>query len=87
MSGNSYQKIALWAQFLGLQLPGRTTFDPIQTKCVVPEVESYWIHIRDSYLEALRGTEVVVEGRNWYINTIYCNDVYNRKSFKMVFNF
>ncbi|XP_060600559.1 uncharacterized protein LOC132753993 [Ruditapes philippinarum] len=62
LSGNSYQKIALWAKFLGLKFPGRTSFYTIQTKCVVPEVESFWICMRDSYLEELRGTKIVLAG-------------------------
>ena len=67
LSGNNFTKIALFAQFLGLSFPNRTTFNRVQTKCVVPVVSRYWDIVKQSALEEHRSTQVIVSGKKKHL--------------------
>ncbi|XP_053387141.1 uncharacterized protein LOC128550965 [Mercenaria mercenaria] len=62
MSGNNYSKVALMAKFMRLGFPSASMFDRIQGQYIIPEVDRYWLTIKQSTQEELRATSIVVAG-------------------------
>ena len=54
LTGNNYDKLALFCQFLGLELILKATYNIMQTHYIIPEVQRYWEQMKneiwDSYL-------------------------------------
>ncbi|KAL4233076.1 hypothetical protein ACF0H5_007761 [Mactra antiquata] len=62
LSGNNWEKVSLFAKFMKLSFPSRTSFFNIQNKCVIPVVDRYWENVRKTNIESLKNQPVIVSG-------------------------
>lgn len=61
-SGNNFQKIALFANFLNLAMVSSSSFNRFQTMYLVPAVEKYWNSHVEEILQSKRGKDIVILG-------------------------
>jgi hypothetical protein len=66
ISGNSFDKVALFGKFLGLGLISKATYNRVQTHFIVPELNRYWEQMRSEIWDILSGESVILcgDGRN-----------------------
>jgi hypothetical protein len=62
ISGNNYDKLALFCRFLGLGLVSKATYNRMQTHFVIPEVKRYWEQMKDGLWDILSSESVVLGG-------------------------
>lgn len=67
LSGNNFTKVALFAKFLGMGFPTKSTYNRVQSKYVAPVVEDYWNNLKSSVVEEHRSTKVVVSGKSRFV--------------------
>ena len=67
ISGNNYDKLSLFNEFIGLGFISKTTFNRIQTHFVIPEVMRYWEQMKDEIWDVLSKESVILcgDGRNY----------------------
>lgn len=76
LSGNNFQKLSLFTQFLSLSFPSVGTFDRIQNKCVMPVVDRYRLNLKSSIIEEHRATEIIASGMvfiKMIKNRVFCH--------------
>ena len=66
MSGNNFDKLALFARFLAIGFISKSTYNRMQTHFIIPEVKRYWEQMKDEIWDILSGEPVVLcgDGRN-----------------------
>ena len=66
ISGNSFDKMALFGRFLGLRLISKSTYNRVQTHIIVPELKRYWEQMKLEIWDILSGESVILcgDGRN-----------------------
>ena len=66
LTGNNYDKLALFCRFLGLELISKATYNRIQTHFIIPEVQRYWEQIKNEIWDTFSGESVILcgDGRN-----------------------
>lgn len=66
MSGNNFNKLSLFNDFLGLGFISKTTYNRMQTHFIIPEVMHYWEQMKDEIWDILSNESVVLcgDGRN-----------------------
>lgn len=68
LSGNNYQKMATFANFLRMPFVSSSTFHKIQRTYLIPALDSYWLQEQDSVIDQLRGQEVILMGLYHYLH-------------------
>ena len=66
ITGNSFDKIALFAKFLKLGFVSKATYNRVQTQYIVPELKRYWEQMKSEIWDILSREPVVLcgDGRN-----------------------
>ena len=66
LTGNNYDKLALFCRFLGLELISKATYNRMQTHYIIPEVQRYWEQMKNEIWDILSGESVILcgDGRN-----------------------
>ncbi|KAK3087648.1 hypothetical protein FSP39_008715 [Pinctada imbricata] len=62
LSGNNFLKMKLFADFMKLYFPSKSSFNRIQTVYLVPSIEEYWLSQQDAILEDIKDKEIIVLG-------------------------
>ena len=62
LTGNKYDKLALFCRFLGLELISKATYNRMQTHYIIPEVQRYWEQMKNEIWDILSGESVILCG-------------------------
>ena len=62
LTGNNYDKLALFCRFLGLELISKATYNRMQTHYIIPEVQRYWEQMKNEIWDILSGESVILCG-------------------------
>ena len=62
ISGNNFDKLALFAKFLGLGFISNATYYRMQTFYIIPEVKRYWSQMKSEIWDILCEESLVLAG-------------------------
>lgn len=62
LSGNNFTKVALLLKFINIATPSTSTYDRLQSMCIIPAINDYWHSYQQELQSQFKDVPVVVAG-------------------------